>query len=410
MENLKIALTNWNCRTENMIMFKFLFMHFVYIMILCAKINLVEILIWIFISGAFGYFPWSPRIAQNLITNPAHITPKTVYSSPKPLTEANQFNLSAKVQEISIDQTWFKKRDRETIVDTKEEGHVLTGKGDAAEASSFEIEEIIEKQCAKDSENKVSSVLSQLECEHVRSDTTKFGKVLELHSDAAGVNDNAKEQNEERLSRIEQLILPSEQFTEFDTKSASEKNPTPVPRSRYTDSSSSTENALGPNFVPVRDKHFVHSRSDSCTTSVCSTCSLISTVPSRSRCSSGDGCSSVECDGHHKNLCAQSEGIHKRNYTICYLHGPSYNPESLESVGDQSTLTFDTSISNRDAENIPPDVVDCSCGVERSSETRRHESRPLQSQKCLTQQNYDRDKTDAIDDLTERRHVRHTVR
>ena len=344
-----------------------------------------------------------------MITNPAHITPKTVYSSPKPLTEANQFNLSAKVQEISIDQTWFNKRDRETIVDTKEEGQMLTGKGDAAEASSFEREEIFVKQCTKDNESKASSLLSQLECEHVKSDAAKFGKVFELHSDAAGVNDNVKEQKEERLSRIEQLILPSEQFS--DTKSVLEKTPTAVPRLRHTDSSSSTENTLGPDFVPVRDKHFVHSRSDSCTTSVCSTCSLISTLPSRSRCSSGDGCSSVECDGLHKTLCAQSEGIHKRNYTICYLHGPSYNPEAVESVVDQSTLTFNTSISNReDAENISPDVVDCSCGVERLSETMRHESRPLQSQRCLKQQNYDRDKTDAIGDFTERRHARHKVR
>ena len=353
------------------------------------------------------YFPWSPRTAQNLIINPTHFTAKTGYNSRKPLAYPNQLNLTSKVQEISIDQTWFKGRDRETILDTEEEAGGLTEKGDAAEAISFEIEEVIEKQCAKDSESRAPR--TQNEYGHIKSDSPQFDKVFQHSANAAGADE--KELNDERLSRIEQLILPSERFNELDNKLVSDGTARPVPLLRQTNTcrSSSAESTHGPD----RDKHFQHSRSDSCTTSVCSTCSLVSTLPSRSRCSSGDGCSSVECDGIHKTLCVQSEGIHKRNYTICYLHGPSHNHESGEPVGDLSTPTFDNCVSNREnRENISPNVVDCNCDVERLSQTTRHKNRPFQSQNCWKQHHYEGDKinaTDATDSVIERSYTRNKV-
>ena len=341
----------------------------------------------------------SPRTAQNLIINPTHFTAKTGYNSQRPLAYPNQLNLTSKVQEISIDQTWFKSRDRETILDTEEEAGGLTEKGDAAEAISFEIEEVIEKQCAKDSES--GAPRTQNEYGHIKSDSPQFDKFFQHSANAAGADE--KELNDERLSRIEQLILPSEKFNELDKKLVSDGTAKPAPLLRHTNISSSAESTHGPDFVPIRDKHFDHSRSNSCSTSVCSTCSLVSTLPSRSRCSSGDGCSSVECDGIHKTLCVQSEGIHKRNYTICYLHGPSHNHESKEPVGDLSVPTFDNSVSNREeTENISPDVVGCNCNVERLLQTTRHENRPLQSH-C------DVDKIHATDSLRERRYTRTKV-
>lgn len=340
-----------------------------------------------------------------MIINPTHFTNKTSYNSQKPLSYPNPLNLTSKVQEISIDQTWFKRRDPETIPDTEEDARILTEKGDAAEAISFEIEEVIEKQCAKDSESRISRTQNEQELEHMKSDSAKLDKFLQHSINTVGVNNNENELNDNRLSRIEQLIQPSEKLNEFDNKSVLDRTAKPVPLLRHTNSSSSAEGILGPDFVPVKDKHFQHSRSDSCTTSVCSTCSLVSTLPSRSRCSSGDGCSSVECDGIHKT-CVQSEGIHRRNYTICYLHGPSYNYESGEPVGDLSAQILDNPVSNREnTENVSPDGVDC-CNAGRLTQTTRLGNRPQQSHRLWKQHIPGGEEIELTDSLTGSRYVK----
>ena len=278
-------------------------------------------------------------------------------------------------------------------------------------ANRLEVEEVIEKKTAKDNGSRASLTLKELEYENVRSVQGKYDEHSQQPN--AGVYYNKKEFIDERLNRIEQLILPKENLSEFaksDNKPVLDRKTRPVPHVNHTNNSSSVESTSGPDMVHIGDRQFEHSRSDSCTTSVCSTCSLVSTVPSRSRCSSGDGCSSVECDGAHKTLCVQSEGIHKRNYTICYLHSPSCTVESVEPLQDNSSSVLTNSISNREnTENLSPEVLDCSCDVERLSKTRRLENRALETPRHWKQHNYDGEDIDVTDSQTESRCIRNKV-
>ena len=365
-----------------------------------------------FFPGTNSLFPWSPRSSQSLIVKPEVFATKANYSiQPAFRTKSD---LTSKVQEISIDQTWFRSTDVSNQggeLNFRDNNENRRGRTEVTTADSHRpllVEDLIDKnsvsQKIKETRNTdYNPVIEELindksvktgclEATGKRNDTRQSNNnALEAKVKATDLlpNSNAYVHTEtdmldERLDKVEQLILSEKQvlakFGQSGGKFEHETEYKPFQESNSVHVATQGQGqGLIKNELDNVERNREYIRSDSYSASICSSCSVASTYPSRSRCSSGDGCSSVECDGRHINVCSlYSHGQYQHG---SFVRGGDMNSScSKQSLEQLLFKTPHLARKNPDCElretepNTLPQSLNhnCNCHEDQLSKTIRH--------------------------------------
>ena len=303
------------------------------------------------LSGGNIFFPWSPRTAS-FIARPEISHTKPNFSTQVPVTVKS--NITAKIQEVSIDQTWFGKNNTTHKVGKMNSESVREKEvgGTYSDLPAPAItEEFIDKLVVPVANHQVIGEINE--------------NNYSLRKDHSGIQnqlDSSAGAEQERLDTIEHLILPDTRvLKELDhlcCKSESENKERPIQTSNNQDNTCPSQYIQG-------HCHSAHSCSQA--ESVCSSCS---TFPSRSRCSSGDGCSSVECDSRHDCVCLQhGQDFHgsveqrqlkslitgkydsrqnKQDVFLNVSHNCNYNSDFLRNIQHENSYDLRTPQTDRD--------------------------------------------------------------
>lgn len=264
-----------------------------------------------FIPGTQSFFPWSPRFSQNLIINPSPISTKVHYKTQQPIFKTKP-NLTSRLQEISIDQTWFKKNESaEAKTDPQKSAELPNEKEDVADIPIPVADGGIDEKdkCT------AARTQNQLAYKSKKQNSSNFSRPCHRLNRYV----NTEREADETLNKIEKLILTDESLLDFNKvadKSFGERKARSHQDLKLYNKACCSHDSPGPDITNTcgENKHCDYARTDSRNASVCSSCSVDSSVPSRSRCSSGDGCSSMDCDGTHNVRCDFHSQSHLQRY------------------------------------------------------------------------------------------------